>query len=163
MRKFLGWLVGIIVMVAIGIGFTAVGAALGVPSSIDLDEPTNVTHGGGRYSYDEEVTSLQTTYGYVSGALSVVVALWAGQAAYHFKLGAGFTRKGWYSYFAWLIALAALVVLSVVFHLAFRQFHGALADYARMFIELASIAGVAWAAHQWYKNRVAFLGSKGEA
>ena len=163
MHKVLGWLIGLFVMVAVGVAFTAAGEALGVPSSIHLDEPTTITHSGGRYSYDEEITSFQTTYGYLSGALSVVIALWAGQAAYHLKIGAGFSRKGWYSYFAWLLALVVLVVLSVVFHLVFRQFQGSFASYSRMFIELASIAGVAWAAHQWYKNRAATLGRESDA
>jgi hypothetical protein len=163
MRTVLGWLVGIVVAVLVGVGFTAAGEALGVPSSIDLDEPTTITHGSGRYSYDEEVTSLQTAYGYASGTLAVLIALWAGQAAFHGKLGAGFSRKGWYSYSAWVIALVALMVLSLLIHLAFRQFHGPVAYYARMLVELASLIGVSWSAHQWYKNRVATLHREGEA
>lgn len=163
MRTVLGWVVGVVVALIVGVGFTAAGEALGVPSSIDLDEPTTITHGSGWYSDDEEVTSLRTAYGYASGALALVVGLWAGQAVYHGKIGAGFSRKGWYSYFAWVIALAVLMVLSLVTHLAFRQFHGTVAYYARMLVELASLAGVGWAAHQWYKNRVASLQSEGEA
>ena len=163
MRTLLGWVVGIFITLAVGVGLTAAGEALGVPSSIDLDEPTTVTQGGGRYSYDEEVTSLQTSYGYASGAFAVVIALWASQAAYHGKLGAGFSRKGWYSYSAWVIALVVLMVLSLLTHLAFRHFHGAIAYYARMMVELASLAGVGWASHQWYKNRVVSLQPDNEA
>lgn len=163
MRSFLAWVLGIIVCIAVGVGLTFVGEKLGVPSSIDLDEPTTITHGSGRYSYDEEVTSLQTSYGYVSGAFAIVIGLWAGQAAFHQKLGAGFTREGWFSFLAWLIALGALMVISVLIHLAFAKFHGALAYYMRMFLELSAIGGIGWSAHQWYKNRIASLRTESEA
>ena len=75
MRSFAAWIIGIVIVIAVGVGLTFVGEMLGVPSSIDLDEPTTITHGGGRYSYDEEVTSLQTSYGYASGAFAIVMCL----------------------------------------------------------------------------------------
>lgn len=163
MRSFVAWVLGIIVFIAVGVGFSFVGEQLGVPSSIDLDEPTTVTRGSGRYSYDEEVTSFQTSYGYASGAFAIAIGLWAGQAAFHKKLRAGFTKEGWFSFSAWLIALGALMVISVLIDLAFAKFHGALAYYIRMFLELSAIGSVGWSAHQWYKNRVASLRTKSEA
>ncbi len=163
MRTFLAWLVGFVVVLCLGVGLTAAGEALGVPSSIDLDGPTTVTRGSGRYSYDEEVTSLQTAYGYASGAFAVVIALWAGQATYHRKLNAGFTSKGWFSFFAWLLALTILMVISVLIHLTFGQFHGTIAYYVRELLELAAVVGVGWASYQWYKNRVARLTTGDEA
>ena len=163
MRAFAAWIIGIVVIIAVGVGLTFVGEALGVPSSIDLDEPTTITHGGGRYSYDEEVTSLQTSYGYASGAFAIVIGLWAGQAAFHQRLSAGFTKEGWFSFSAWIIALTALMTISILIHLAFSKTHGALAYYVRMTLESLAIGGIGWASHQWYKNRVASLCTKSEA
>ncbi|MDO8048466.1 hypothetical protein O3301_08305 [Janthinobacterium sp. SUN211] len=157
MRTFLSWFVGVIALIVIGIGFTVCGEVLGVPSYIDLDEPIAVMRGSGPSSYDDEVSSYQTTYGLTSGALSFVIALWVGQAIYHWEVNAGFSRKGWYSYLAWIFALTVLAALSLVFHLTFRQSQGMLVNYTRMFVELASIAGVAWASYQWYQNRIALL------
>ena len=161
MRSFAAWIIGIVI--AVGVGLTFVGEMLGVPSSIDLDEPTTITHGGGRYSYDEEVTSLQTSYGYASGAFAIVIGLWAGQAAFHQRLSAGFTKEGWFSFSAWIIALTALMTISILIHLAFSKTHGALAYYVRMTLEILAIGGIGWASHQWYKNRVASLCTKSEA
>lgn len=162
MRTLAAWLFGIFVMIAVGLGFMAMGAALGIPSSIEFDGLVTVTYGSGRYSYDVEETSAQTTYGLSSTILSIVIALWAGQAAYHMKIGAKFSRKGWYSYFAWILALVPIVIFSAVSYLAFRHFHSTIASYARMILELAVIALVAWAAHQWYLNRVASLHPGGD-
>ena len=163
MRAFLAWVVGVIVLIAVGVGLSFLGEAIGVPSFIDLDGPTTITHGSGRYSYDEEVSSLQTSYGYASGGFAFVVALWIGQAFYHGKAAAGFTKRGWYSFAAWLLALAFLMVISALIHLAFRTFHGTLASYVRMFLELVAVAGVGWASYQWFKNRVATLSRESDA
>ncbi len=64
MRTAFGWFVGIVVVIAVGLALTFAGAALGVPTSIGLDGQTTITHGSGRYSYDEEVESLQIVFGY---------------------------------------------------------------------------------------------------
>ena len=142
---------------------TYIGEAAGVPSFIDLDGPMTITHGSGRYSYDEEVSSLQTSYGYASGGFAFVVALWAGQAFFHGKVAAGFTKRGWYSFAAWLVALAILMITSALIHVAFSSFHGTPASYIRMFLELVAAAGVGWASYQWFKNRVATLSGKSDA
>lgn len=163
MRTFLSWFVGVIAVIVIGVGFTAGGEVLGVQSYIDLDVPITVTRGSGPSSYDEEVSSYQTTYGLITGTLSFVIALWVGQAIYHGEVNAGFSRKGWYSYLAWVFALTVLAALSLVFHLAFRQFQGMLVNYIRMFVELASVAGVAWASYQWYQIRIALLNPEHDA
>jgi hypothetical protein len=157
MRTAIAWIVGIITFLAVGLGLAFLGDALGVSISIDLDRPTTITHGSGPYSYDEEVTSLTTSYGYTSGVFAFLIGLWTGQAVYVQHWNAGFTKKGWYSFFAWLIALTALMVVSVLVHLAFRSFNSAFASYIRMFIELGAVLGIGWACHQWFKNRVKYL------
>ncbi|MBF6989295.1 hypothetical protein [Cupriavidus sp. IK-TO18] len=157
LRKLLAWLVGIAVFLALGMALTWAGSAFGVPSSIDLDGPTTITHGSGRYSYDEDTESSETLYGLVTGALSIIVGLWAGRAIYARSWRAGFSERGLLTLWAWIMALAILAALSVLTYLAFRSFHGRTASYARMFIELGSAAGIAWACYQWWKNRVSRL------
>jgi hypothetical protein len=157
MRAAMGWIVGVIITFLVGLGLTFLGDALGVSVSVDLDGPTVITNGSGRYSYDEEVTSLMTFYGYTSGTFAFLIGLWAGQAAFAMRWGAGFTRKGVYSFSAWFIALSILMIVSVLTHLAFRPFFGVLASYARMGVELGAIIGVGWACHQWFKNRLKTL------
>jgi len=153
MRTAIGWIVGIIVTLLAGLGLLFLGDAVGVSGSIDLDGPAFITNGSGRYSYDEEVTSLMTLYGYTSSTFAFLLGLWTGRAAYAMRWGAGFTRKGFYSFTAWLIALGILMIVSVLTDLAFRPFSGVFASYARMGVELGAIVGVGWACHQWFKNR----------
>lgn len=157
MRAAIGWIVGIIIALLVGLGLALLGDAIGVSVSVDLDSPTVVTNGIGRYSYDEEVTSNMTFYGYTTITFALLTGLWAGQAAYAMRWDAGFTRKGFYSFSAWFIALVILMIVSVLTHLAFRPFFGVLASYARMGVELGAIIGVAWACHQWFKNRLKTL------
>jgi hypothetical protein len=163
MRTFSGWFVGVLAALCMGLALSCVGSSLGVPSSLSLDDPTTVTRGSGRESYEEEVSSVHTSFGVLSGAFAIAFGIWAGQAAYHLKLNAGLSRKGMLSLIAWLAALGILVVLSVVIHLAFVTFTGAIAYYARMLLEFAAIGGVSWALHQWYKNRAANLPVKSDA
>jgi len=154
MRTAIGWTVGIIVTLLAGLGLTFLGDAVVVSGSVDLGGPTVITNGSGRYSYDEEVTSLMTFYGYTSGTFAFLVGLWAGQATCTMRWGAGFTRKGVYSFSAWLIALGILMIVSVLTDLAFHPFSGVFASYARMGVELGATVGVGWACHQWFKNRM---------
>lgn len=153
MRKLFGWMVGIVVFLGVGLALMWAGNALGVPSSIELDGPVTITHGGGRYSYDEETDSLQTTYGLMTGALAGLIGIWAGQAAHARRWNAGFTAEGQLSIRAWLMALTILCVLSALTQLAFRGFIGQAAGYVKLAIEAGGCAGVAWACHQWWKNR----------
>ena len=157
MRTAASWIVGFVVFLSVGLGLAFLGDAVGVPIAIDLDEPTTITHGGGRYSYDEEVSSLQTSYGSASGVFAIAIGLWAGQAVFFRSWGAGFTKKGWYSFIAWLMAAAILMLVSVLVHLAFRSFHGSIASYLRMFIELGALLGVGWSCYQWFNNRIKHL------
>lgn len=157
MRTAMGWIVGVIIFLLIGLGLTYLGDAVGVPGAVDLDGSTVITNGSGRYSYDEEVTSFMTFFGYTSGAFAFIIGLWAGQAAYAMRWDAGFTQKGFYSFFAWFIALTILMFVSVLTHLAFRPFFGVFASYARMGVELGAIIGVGWACQQWFKNRLKTL------
>ena len=143
------------VVIAVGLALTFAGAALGASTSIELDGPTTITHGSGRYSYDEEVESLQIVFGYATLGFSLIVGIWAGMTASLGRWSAGFTEKGWLSFFAWLMALAILMVVSVLTHLAFKAFSGSIASYARMLVELGAMVGVGWACHQWWKNGVA--------
>ncbi|MGO4308138.1 hypothetical protein [Cupriavidus sp. RAF12] len=157
LRKLFAWFVGIAIFLALALALTWAGDALGVPSSIDLDGPTTITRGSDRYSYDEETDSSQTVYGLATGTLSFIVALWAGQAAYARSWSAGFTKKGWLTFWAWTMALTILTVVSVLTQLAFKSLHGGVAAYARMLIELGATAGVGWACHQWWKSRASQL------
>ncbi|GLC94782.1 hypothetical protein Tamer19_41900 [Cupriavidus sp. TA19] len=154
MRKILGWVVGFVVVIAVGVALTLAGAALGVPTSIDLDGPTTITHGSGRYSYEEETESLTTSFGLATLGLSLLIGIWAGQATYAGGWNAGFTRRGWVSFLAWLMALMILTVLAALSHLAFRGLSGSVAAYAQLFIEVGATVGIGWACHQWWKNRV---------
>ena len=162
MRTVFAWVVGIAALVAVGVAFLAAGEAIGVASSIDLDGPTTITYGGGRFGYDEEVSSVQTTYGYASGVVAVLIALWAGQAVYRRRLDAGFSERGSASFLAWLAASLVLVVVFALVHLAFARIHGTLAYYARLLIELGALGGVGWAAYHWYKRRVAHMKAGGD-
>jgi hypothetical protein len=157
LRLIFAWVVGFIVFMAVGVPLGLGGDMLGVPSSIHLSDATTITHGGGRFSYDEEVSSLQTFFGYMVGGVSFLVALWAGRATYFQSIGAGFTDVGRASFFAWLIALTTLLCLSLVYHLAFAKFDGPIAYYVQGLLGILTIFGVGWASHQWYKNRVASL------
>lgn len=143
MRIAIAWIVGIIVFCAVGVGFAFLGGSLGIPSTID--------------GYHDEPTSLTTSYGYASSIIALLGGLWSGQASYVRHLNAGFTKRGWFSFFAWLMALGVLVIVSMLVHLAFRSFNGAFASYVRMFTELSVMLGVGWACHQWFKNRVHHL------
>lgn len=58
MRASIGWVVGIVVFGAVGLGFIFLGEAVGVPTALKLDEPTTITYGRGA---EEEVTSLTTS------------------------------------------------------------------------------------------------------
>lgn len=157
LRILSAWLIGLSIFVALGVALTEAGVALGVPSFIELDGPTTVTHGSGRSSYDEEIDSTQTGFGMASGMLAFLIALWAGQAAYARSWRAGFTPKGWLTFRAWLMALSILAVVAILTHLAFRSLHGGVAAYARLLIELGATAGIGWACHQWWKNRAGRL------
>jgi hypothetical protein len=143
MRTAIAWIVGIIVFFAVGVGFTFLGDSLGIPITTD--------------GYHDEATSLTTSYGYASGIIAFLGGIWSGQAIYARHLNAGFSKRGWFSFSAWLMALGILVVVSMLVQLAFRSFNGALAAYIRMFIELSAMLGVGWACHQWFKNRVNHL------
>lgn len=147
MRTAIGWIVGITIALLAGLGLLFLGHAVGVSGSV-------FTNGRGRDSYDEEVTSLITLYGYTSSAFAFLIGLWAGKATHAMRWGAAFTRKGAYSLCAWLIALIILMIVSVLTDLAFRPFSGVFASYARMGVELAAILSVGWACHQWFKNRL---------
>lgn len=157
LRSMAAWVMGFIVWIVVGVILSLGGDMLGVPSSIHLSDATTITHGGGRYSYDEEVSSLQTFFGQIVMVFSLVVALWAGRAIDSHSIGAGFTDIGRLSFFAWLIAMTALLCLSLVYHLAFAKFNGPIAYYAQWLLEILTLFGVGWASHQWYKNRVAAL------
>jgi hypothetical protein len=152
MRVALSWVVGFAIWIGLGLMLAAVGEAVGVPSSIGLHEPETLTHGSGRYSYDEEVSSFQTSYGYATMGLSFMGALWAGQAIYHRRWSANFSRNGWYSFVAWLSALSIFSMLSILLSLVFNFAHGSIAHYARIIIELGALGGVGWVCYRWYRN-----------
>lgn len=154
MRTAIAWVIGFITALLVGVGLTFIGDVLGVSTSIDLDGPITMTSGSGRYSYDEEVTSLMTMYGYTSATFAFLTGLWIGKATYTRHWNAGFTQKGCYSFFAWLIALATLMIVSVLVHLAFRPFTGVVASYIRTCIELGAVFGIGWACYQWFTNRI---------
>lgn len=157
LRLIAAWVIGFIVWIGVGILLGRCGDLLGVPSDIYLSDATTITHGGGRFSYDEEVSSLQTFFGQIVMGFSFMVALWAGRATYFQSIGAGFTDGGRLSFFAWLIAMTVLLCLSLVYHLAFAKFNGPIAYYAQGLLGILTLFGVGWASHQWYKNRVAAL------
>jgi hypothetical protein len=117
----------------------------------------------GRFSYDEDVSSLQTFFGEIAMVFSFLVALWAGRASYFQSISAGFTNVGRLSFFAWLIALTVLLCLSRVYHLAFAKFNGPIAYYAERLLGILTLFDVGWASHQWYKNRIAMLTTREKA
>lgn len=153
LRKLAAWIVGIIVLLGLGVALSWGGNALGVPSGIDLTGPVIVTHGSGRLSYDEEVDSVQTFYGLLTGALSFVVALWAARATYARSWRADFSGKGWVTLLAWAMALTVLLILSLVSDIVFRRFHGDVASYVRTALELCASVGVALASYRWWSRQ----------
>lgn len=157
LRSVSAWVIGFIFWVLVGASLSLGGNLLGVPSVIQLADSMTITHGGGRFSYDEEVSSLQTFYGEVGMVFALLLALWAGRTVYWRSFGAGFTEVGRFTFFAWLIAVTALLCLALFYHLAFAKFHGPFAYYSLMLLQLLSVVGVVWASHQWFKNRVAGL------
>ena len=163
MRRFAAWLVGVAVFLAIGVGIALVGDTVGLISSVDLDGPTSITHGSGRYSYEEEETSFLTSFGYATGVLATLIGLWAGQATCHGKLAAGFTRKGWLSFNIWVGATTILLIMSGIIQLAFNHFHRSFANYARMILELATFIGVAWPSHKLFKARAIQIDGESDA
>lgn len=153
MRAAIAWIVGIGTILSVGLGLAFLGESIGISTSIELDGPTTITNGSGRYSYDEEVGSLMTMYGYTSASFAFLSGLWTGQVTYIQHWNAGFTQKGWYTFFAWLMALTTLMIVSVLVQLAFRQSTSVFTSYIRCCIELGAIIGIGWACHQWFKNR----------
>ena len=55
MRAAIAWIVGIGTILSVGLGLAFLGESIGISTSIELDGPTTITNGSGRYSYDEEV------------------------------------------------------------------------------------------------------------
>lgn len=162
MRKTISWLIGITVWIALCFIFAIAGGAVGVPSEIDLDSPVTVIRGSGRYSYEDEVSSFMTWYGLTTMGLAIMGAAWAGQAFYHRRWLAGFSRRGWYSFAAGLMALSILAIFSMLLHLALGRFHGLFVHYIRMILELGALVGVGWFCRQWFRNRTKGLGHSDE-
>ena len=156
MRVALGWIVGFVATIAVALLLTWAGEAIGVPSAVHLAEPIIVTS----YDNDELVDSGQTSFGLAAGAASLVIGIWAGQAAFFGQWNARFTRTGWCTFAAWLMACGILMIVTALTHLAFRSAGADSARYVKMVIELGAAAGVGWACHQWWKNRTARFNDK---
>lgn len=151
MRTAFGWFVGIVVVAAVGFALGSAGAALGIPMFITLDDPITISYYKGP---DVETSDLATMFGYAAMGFTLLVGSLAGRAAYVGRWDAGFTKKEWFSLFAWLMALSILMVVFVLTDLALRRFSGSLASYTGVLIEFGAVAGVGWACRQWWKNRI---------
>jgi hypothetical protein len=152
---FASLLAGVLAFAIVDIELSVLGDAFGIGSFVDLDGPSMTTVGGGRFSFDEEIESLTTSYGCFSAGLSFVLAVWVGRVVYFVSWNGGFKRKEWLTFLAWLFAMVALVLLSAAIEIAFRQFHDAIADYLRVFFEVAVIIGVSGVCLHWRKKRIA--------
>ena len=159
MRSFTAWLVGVAVFLLIGVGIALVGDMVDLRSSTDLDAFNGLTYG----SYEEGKTSFLTSFGYASGVLATLAGLWAGQATFHRKIAAGFTRKGWLSFSIWISATTALLILSGIIQLAFNHFHGRFAYYASMLTELIIFLGVVWPSYKLFKRLASQIDSQSDA
>jgi len=161
-RSVLGWVVGIVVLALGVIGFDVGGDAVGAVSHIELDEPITVTHGNGIASWDEEVDTLTTWYGQMTGLLSLVVAVWAGFAASTARLDAGWKRGGWHTYCAWLMGLSTLSLLALLSELAFPKDPARWLQITRNLLSLGLTAVVAQFCYRWWKMRAALHDAKSE-
>lgn len=159
MRTAFGWFAGIVVVAAVGFALRSAGTALGIPMFIKLDDPVTITYDGGRYGAESETSVLLTIFGYAVVGFTLLIGSLAGRAAYVGRWNAGLTKRDRLSCLAWLMALSILMVIFVLTDLALRGFSGSLASYAGVLIEFGAVAGVGWACHQWWKNRVKQISS----
>ena len=153
MHTAAAWVVGFVAMITVALLLGLAGDAIGVPPLIFHDTPIGREIDG---EYIESSSSA-TSFGLATMLFSWVVAVWAGRAVYAKSWGAGFTPVARLTFFAWLIGTAVLVVAGAVVDMAFQRRNGSIVFYARLLLELGIAAGVAWACHQWWKNRVARL------
>jgi hypothetical protein len=151
MKTFVGLVVGLIIFGSLTFTFNKIGDKLGVASSYDLGSTQTINYGRGA---EVEVDSATTSYGYAGIGFALVIAIWAGQAAFYRKWHANYTPKDKLTSYAWLIGLTGLMILSVLIELTFRQFEGGLSHFIRGIIELVGIGSIWWASFQWYKNQL---------
>lgn len=94
MKMIFAWVFGFAVFIATGAMLSYVGSELKIPSDMELGGPTTVTYGSGRESYEEEIDSTQTTFGFFSISLAIVLGIWAGNAVNALRWDGGFNREG---------------------------------------------------------------------
>lgn len=157
-----GWVVGIIVFAIGVIGFEIAGEAIGAVSRIELDEPITVTRGSGRESWEEEVDTITTWYGQMTGLLSLTVAIWAGCAASTFRLDAGWKRKEWLVFRAWFTGLSILSLLGLLSELAFPTDPERWLQVLVNVVSLGLTALVALFCFQWWRAQTESLKGKPE-
>lgn len=150
MRTVTAWLVGIVGFLLVGVGIGLLGDAMGIPPAVHHNRPIG-REIGGEYS---ESDSSPTSFGYATMIFSAVVGVWAGRASFARSWWAGFTPIGKLTFFAWLTSAAVLLPAGAIVDLAFQHKHGPAWYYIRLLLEIVTAAGVAWACHRWWKNRV---------
>jgi hypothetical protein len=150
MRAFVSWSVGIVSFFGLMAGFSALGAAIGVPVQIFFDEPIIVSN---RY-YEEEHDSAFTSFGYCVLIVSIMVASRIGMAvsAKSWRGGLDFHEETKFQ--AWFFGLLILGCFSALLDLAFRDFHGKVSRIIFNVLELGAAAGIFWAMKTWHDLRV---------
>jgi hypothetical protein len=154
MRTFFAWFFGVAVFLVVGVGVGIVGDLVGVPAYIYHATPVGYWVDG-EYA---ETDSTTTAFGMGIMLLAIVLGVWSGRATFFASVRAGFSEKGNFTFFAWLMAAVVLCVAGALVDLAFRSVRSSLAGYLLWFVEVTIAVGVGWSCHQWWKNRVAHIG-----
>lgn len=154
MRTFSAWFIGVVVFLFVGVGVGIAGDLIGVPAYVYHATPVGYLVEG-EYA---ETDSTTTAFGMGVMLLAVVFAVWAGRATFFGSVEAGFSSKGKFTFFAWIMAAVVLCVTGALVDIAFRSAHSSFSYYLRWFIEVAIAIGVGWFCYQWWKSRVTGIG-----
>ncbi|MGV6475345.1 hypothetical protein [Azotobacter vinelandii] len=123
MRSKISIMVSVIAAIGIYLGLNFVAEEIGIPTYIDYGGPVTITHGSGRYSYDDEVTGGSTDFGFYIMILSVMLA-WRLYHLVDFRLGGEPLRdESKASWFQWLAGFTAYISITTpIWFLEFPSF-----------------------------------------
>jgi hypothetical protein len=160
MKTFIAWAGGIVVAVALLTAGTEALQAVGVRTRIDLDEAVTVTHGSGRYSYEEERDSFTTDVGAAMMVLAIMIGTRIGKWIYTGQLGGGVSARGRIQFRAVLGGVACFLLIGSVLDLLRGDEKGWLISVAHSLALLATAGGCFLLFKRWHDVRVANLPSR---